>query len=315
MQTILAIDFGGTKHTLGICDAAAVAWKEHRRVHTGVGVSAQSDLEIIFREAVAMLDSMKPAAIGISFGGPVDHVAGIVRLSHHVPNWEGTPLLRLFEERFDAPVTVDNDANAGALGEFYYGAAQGTHSALYVTVSTGVGGGWVLDGRVWHGADGMAGEIGHMVVEPEGPLCLCGKRGCVERLASGPYMALDAADLLATSAADKGRYLRERVAVKGMTGELIAEAAANGDDVANEILERGARAIGVGLGNATNLMNPEVIVLGGGVTKSGPDWWRIVRETAQAIALPQVGVRVLPAALGDDAPLWGAVAMARQHLR
>jgi glucokinase len=279
----------------------------------GVGQSASSDLEIILREVDAMLGHEKPSAIGVSFGGPVDYEAGVVRLSHHVPGWEGIQLRRLFEERYGAPAAVDNDANAAALGEFHHGAARATHSALYVTVSTGVGGGWILEGRVWRGANGMAGEIGHTVVEPAGPPCLCGKRGCVERLASGPYMAMDAAELLKMDTS-RGSYLRNLPAGMVLDGSIIAEAAARGDDVAAEILQRGARALGIGLGNAANLMNPEVIVLGGGVTKSGPTWWRAVREAARATALPEVELRVVPAVLGDDAPLWGAAAMARALL-
>jgi glucokinase len=245
-----------------------------------------------------LLGGERPSAVGISFGGPVDYQSGVVRLSHHVPGWENVPLQQRFEQVFQSPVRVDNDANMAALGEWHFGAGRGVADMLYVTVSTGVGGGWILNGRPYRGANGMAGEIGHTVVDPHGPLCLCGKRGCVERLASGPYMAQDVA-------AARG------LAAGGVTGKLVAEWAKLGEETAVAILERGAWGLGLGIGNAANLLNPSRVVLGGGVTKSGERWWQLVRQTAQAIALPEVQFDILPAALGDDAPLWGAAALAK----
>ena len=143
----------------------------------------------------------------------------------------------------------------------------------------------------------MAGEIGHIVVDPQGPVCLCGKRGCVERLASGPYMAQDYG------------AAREAASDAPVTGESVAAAAAAGDEVARQILRRGAAALGVGIGNAVNLINPELVVLGGGVTKAGDGWWEEVRRTARATVLPEVELRIVPATHQDDTPLWGAVAL------
>jgi glucokinase len=159
----------------------------------------------------------------------------------------------------------------------------------------------------------MAGEIGHIVVDWNGPLCLCGKRGCVERLASGPYMAQDAEAILQAEP-ERGQVLRAwwSGARGTVSGKLLAEAAGQGDDVALEILQRGTRALGVGIGNAANLVNPQLVVLGGGVTKSGELWWSAVRQAARETMLPEVNCEIVPAALGDDAPLWGAVALALQ---
>ena len=208
---------------------------------------------------------------------------------------------------YSVPVRVDNDANVAALGEWRFGAGRGFDSLFYVTVSTGVGGGWVLNGRSWRGHEGLAGEIGHTVVEPDGPVCLCGKRGCVERLASGPYMAQDLA------AQDFHEAVGE---VSGeITGEKVAELAVGGHELAREILLRGARALGMGLGNAANLVNPQMFILGGGVTKSGELWWQTVRQTANQIALPEVHFDIVPAAFADDAPLWGAVALVEDMIR
>ncbi len=298
---ILACDFGGTKLSAAVVETAVLTqqnpqWHNHQRRFSQPGATAQTDIATMIEIGRDLLAGERPSAVGISFGGPVDYTTGVVRLSHHVPGWEKLPLQDQFEEAFQAPARVDNDANVAALGEWRFGAGHGVDDMLYVTVSTGVGGGWILDGRPYHGASSMAGEIGHTVVDPNGPLCLCGKRGCVERLASGPYMAQDVAAARGLPAAE-------------VTGKLVAEWAEMGEETAVAILERGAWALGMGIGNAANLLNPARILLGGGVTKSGARWWELVRQTARATALPEVQFGVLPAALGDDAPLWGAVAL------
>jgi glucokinase len=251
------------------------------------------------------------AAVGVSFGGPVDWARGLVLLSHHVPGWEKFPLRDWLQDRFGVPAAVDSDANAGALGEHRFGAGQGYDSLMYITVSTGVGGGWILNGQPWRGADGMAGEIGHTVVDPDGPVCLCGKRGCVERLASGPYIAQRAREWLKAQP-ERGRILRALAGddVEAITAKLVAQAAAQGDGMAWEALEIAAWALGMGIGNAANLVNPQCFVLGGGVTKAGERFWEVVRRTAHETALPEVCFDIVPAALGDDAPLCGAIALA-----
>lgn len=299
---ILAFDFGGTKLTAAAITAAQLAqdasqWRDHRRVFSPPGADARSDIATMIRLGRELLGENEAAAIGVSFGGPADYQTGLVRLSHHVPGWENTPLQRLLEEAFGAPARIDNDANAAALGEHRFGAGRGVQHLLYVTVSTGVGGGWILDGRPFRGHAGMAGEIGHTVVDPNGPVCLCGKRGCVERLASGPYMAQDLAEKLARPSG-------------ALSGRDVAKMAAAGNAAAQEILQRGAWALGVGIGNAANLLNPQRVVLGGGVTKSGDAWQQTVRRAARETALPEITFDVVPAALGDDAPLWGAAALA-----
>jgi glucokinase len=324
---LLALDFGGTKHSLaclGLEEARRLAagpksqtpeWGAYRRLFSPPGANAQYDLQAVFDCASELLDGERPAAIGVSFGGPVDYHRGVVRLSHHVPGWEDTPLGQILEKTFQAPTAVDNDANVAALGEARFGAGRGVDSLLYITVSTGVGGGWVLDGQPWRGVEGMAGEIGHMVVDPQGPVCLCGKNGCVERLASGPYLAEDARRMLQAQPGS-GAILRRMASdnLMDITGKLLAKAAAAGDELAWELLERSARAIGVAIGNAANLINPGRFVLGGGVTKSGQRYWEVLRFAARQTALPQVHFEVLPAALGDDAPLWGALSLALLRL-
>ena len=307
---ILALDFGGTKHSVGVAPSGGLA-PIIKRLPAPPHADAKADIAAVFRAAHQVLGLEPPAAIGVSFGGPVDYTTGTVRLSHHVPGWENVPLQAMLEDEFHAPARVDNDANVAALGEYRFGAGQGCASLMYITISTGVGGGWILNGDIWRGQDGMAGEIGHVVVDPAGPVCLCGKRGCVERLASGPYLAGHARDLLEQDPA-AGAILRGLAAgdLAAIDARLVAAAAAQGDPLAQQVLSEAAHALGVGIGNSANLINPGRFVLGGGVTKSGAAWWQTVRAAARATALPEVQVEIVPAGLGDDAPLWGAVALA-----
>lgn len=313
-QPLLALDFGGTKLSAALAALDQLperCWLERGRVFDGAGIHAQNDLHAILALARQLLGGRQPAAVGVSFGGPVAAGAGVVRLSHHVPGWEAFPLRQYLEAELHGPAAIDNDANVAALGEFHFGAGMGVSSLLYITVSTGVGGGWILDGKIWHGAQGMAGEIGHNTLDPNGPICLCGKNGCVERLASGPYLAQDAR-LAMIADPNQGPEILKLCGgfYDQITGELLSRAAQAGDPLAARLLRRSAWAIGTAIGNAANLINPQRAILGGGVTKSGEAWWGEVRLAARQTMLPEVDIEILPAQLGDDAPLWGAIALA-----
>lgn len=308
---LLALDFGGTKHAAATLTAGQTTWSTYHRELAPPNADAQTDLQVMRSLIQTVLGDRKPDAIGVSFGGPVAAQTGTVKLSHHVPGWENLPLQTLLTEEFGVPVRVDNDANVAALGEYRFGAGQHCSSLCYITISTGVGGGWILNDRLWQGMSGMAGEIGHTVVDPNGPLCLCGKRGCVERLASGPYLAHDMQAQLRQHP-DQGEILRELVAgeLDQITAQHISQAAAQGDALAREYLERAGWAIGIGIGNAANLINPQCFILGGGVTQAGAIFWDTVRQVARNTALPEVDLEIVPAQLGDTAPLWGAIALA-----
>lgn len=317
MTSILALDFGGTKLAAALVESGSREWLGYERRLSPANADANTDLDIMRSLIGSLLQGTIPTAIGVSFGGPVDATTGTVRLSHHVPGWENIPLKNLLEQEFGVPTSIDNDANVAALGEHRFGAGQGYDSLFYITISTGVGGGWILNGKPWQGAGGMAGEIGHIVVDPAGPVCLCGKRGCVERFASGPYMAQNAKDILQSQQEQQGgEILRNLVEhdLNLLTGQLISQAAAKGDNIAQAVLQKSAWALGVGIGNVANLINPQRFILGGSVTKAGETWWKILQKTARETALPEVSFAVVPAALGDDAPLWGAVALAETLL-
>ena len=324
-QLLLALDYGGTKHTAAVLAPGERRWTRRRQVLSPPNPDARYDLDSMRSLARELLAGAKPAAIGVSFGGPVNAASGIVHLSHHVPGWENTPLQEILETEFSAPASVDNDANVAALGEHHFGAGQGHDSLLYITVSTGVGGGWILNKQIWHGAQSMAGEIGHTIVDPDGPLCVCGKRGCLERLASGPFIAQRAGERLKEQP-DRGWILRTLIeasassasaseeGLKAVTAQVVSQAAAQGDELAWEALEVAAWALGVGIGNAANLVNPQRTILGGGVAKAGERFWEEIRRVARETAAPEIHLDIVPAALGDDAPLWGAVALAEDCL-
>jgi glucokinase len=315
-QLLLALDYGGTKHTAALLRPGEQTWAAHARVQSPPGADAAYDQATMLRMVRGLLAQApgRLAAIGVSFGGPVDAARGLVRLSHHVPGWEEVPLAEQLRAELGAPAAVDNDANVAALGEWRTGAGQGAASLLYVTISTGIGGGWVLGGRIWGGADGMAGEIGHTIVRPGGARCACGRRGCTEAEACGWAIAAKARGRLEAGSwkLDTGSVLLGLARGKpgAITAHMVAQAAAAGDALAQDVLDDAARALGSALGAAISLMNPERIVLGGGVTKSGERWWRTVRAEAHATAFEQSRTEIVPAALGDDAPLWGAIALA-----
>ena len=308
-KLILALDFGGTKLSAALADTKRKCFLSKAVAPSPPQKNAETDRKLMLSLAHKVMGQAAPAAIGVSFGGLVQTEKGTVILSHHVPGWENFPLSEWLEEHFNVPAIVDNDANAGALGEWRFGAGQGCQSLLYVTVSTGVGGGWVLGGKVYHGANGLAGEIGHITIRPDGPICTCGRRGCLESLASGPAIARMAQERLAISR--ESSVLHEKD-ITTITAQDVAQAAETGDPLAQEVLREAASALGRGIAYAIILMNPEKVVVGGGVAKVGDRYLNQVRIAAKNNVLPGMQVKIVQAALGDESPLWGAVALAER---
>jgi len=310
-QVLLGLDFGGTKLTAALATTGESDFLARDQCPTPAGAGPRRVFQEMVRLAQGLGTPLGLAGVGISFGGPVDPARGVVRICHHLPGWEGVPLPHWAGEEFGVRVLMDNDANAAALGEHRFGAGRGCDHLLHVNVGTGIGGGIVLHRRVYQGATGMAGEIGHMVVQPGGPLCTCGRRGCLEALASGPAIARDALERLARESG-RGRKLRSltRGDREHVTAQAVSEAAAQGDELAQEVLDQAARMLGLGIANAINLVNPQRVTVGGGVVKIGPAWMESVRAAARADAMPDSPVDIVLAALGDDSPLWGAIALA-----
>ena len=243
---------------------------------------------------------------GVGTTGAVNRRTGVVHAPPTLPDWE-IPLRDRLERRTGKNVIVGNDASVAAIAEWQYGAGQGTRDLIYITVSTGIGGAILVDGRLLLGRDGAAGEIGHMTVEAGGPVCVCGNPGYLEALASGTAIARMAREQLEAGADTALRLAGSPVAAADVVG-----AAQAGDRVAREIMGLAARALGIGVASLINLFNPEIVVIGGGVAQAGPLLLEPMQAVAMQRSLPSAGrnVRFVLAQFGDDAGLIGALVLA-----
>jgi glucokinase len=246
--------------------------------------------------------------LGIATPGWVDTERGIVPAAPQLIGWRDVPLVQLLEERLGITVRLENDANAAALGENVYGAGRGTRHMLYITVSTGVGAGIVADGALYGGAKGSAGEIGHTIIEPSGPRCPCGRRGCLEALSSGTAISWRGKE-----AAERGEStaLAEVLAREGrVSARAVAEAAKAGDARSIAIYEEAGRYLGIALANAVNLLSPEMIVLGGGLMQSKELFLPRAEAAMRELALdePLKYLRLAQAELGDRVGVLGMIA-------
>jgi glucokinase len=311
-KPILGIDLGGTKIGSGVVDQVGIVqYGDVQPTHAGDGPEAV--IERIIAGAERVLDRAGLAyedldSIGIGAPGPLDIPQGLLIQPPNLPGWQNVPLRSIVQDRFGVPTYLENDANAAAVGEYLYGAGRETRHMIYVTVSTGIGGGLILNGRTYHGASGGAGEIGHMTIVPNGPRCGCGNRGCLEALASG------------TAIAREGQALVERgistaiacAAGEQVTARDVADAMHDGDPYARQIVARAMFHLGIGMANLVNLFNPERIVIGGGLTALGEDLLDPVRRAIAVRAFPSASaqVTVLLAQLGRDVGIVGAAGAA-----
>lgn len=311
MTLVLGLDFGGTKLAAGLVDIAGGAVLARHAVPTPVAGGAVAGLDAMLGMARALLNAA-PApvnAIGISFGGPVAADARTVRLSMHVAGWENLPLADYAESALSLPVAVANDGDAAALAEYHFGAGRGVEHLLYLTVSTGIGGGIIIGGRLHRGERAWAGEAGHQVLKPDGPLCPCGRNGCLESLASGLSIARDARLQLRGPAGATSALAA--IPPDALTARHVAEAAAAGDDLARTVWNEAMGWLGTGIASAANLLNPGRVVLGGGLTRAGALLFDPVRHVvARRVMDPDL--TVVPAALGDDVGILGGAALWRQ---
>ena len=313
MPTI-GLDVGGTKVLGIVLDDAGAIVAEHKE-------ATPRDSEGLLEHLVAVARALRDdqpgvTALGVGVPGLVDR-RGTLRFAPNLPGVVELPVGPRLSAALGLPVRADNDATCAAWAEHQLGAAAGADTALLVTLGTGIGGGLVVDGLLVRGANGFAGEVGHMVVDPSGPLCTCGKRGCWERFASGSGLAR-----LAREAAHAGR-LSSVVHLAGddpeaVRGEHVAVAAAGGDAEAQTVLDELGRWIAVGLSNLVLVLDPEVIVVGGGLVDSLALVLDTVRRSVASMLEPggsRPEVRIVPAALGEQAGAIGAALVARQDDR
>jgi glucokinase len=262
---VLGVDVGGTKVAVGLVNHDGKILAQGRKPMVANG-TAEAGLQAV-AGAIDSLVSTVPGgvhSIGICAPGPLDLKTGVVLNPPNLPCWRDFPLAEKIVSMYHVPVRVDNDANAAALAETRWGAARGYHYVFYATIGTGIGTGIVLDGRIYHGNTGSAGEGGHVSIDYRGPLCSCGKRGCIEVLAAGPAIGARArAKLTAGSPSTILDLAMGEVA--SVTSEFVGKAYVGGDALAREILEETVDVLTPWLGNIVDLLDPDVLVMGGGV--------------------------------------------------
>lgn len=315
---VLGIDLGGTKILAGVVDEQNRIMsraKEATPAREGP-VALRDALVLAGRDAlqVAGIGPDRLAAIGIGSPGPLDVDAGVIRSSPNL-NVTDFPLKGTLEEAFGKPVVVQNDVRVGGYGEYKLGAGRGYRDVLAAFVGTGIGGCLIRDGRIVTGVTGNAGEIGHLIVKANGPKCGCGRKGCLEAVASRTAITRRV-----HKAIKKGASTQLREVVKSKTSRLkskeLSSAYRSGDPVAVHEVDRAARFLGLALGGLINVFGPEIIIVGGGVTEAlGAPFVDLVRNAArsQAMADPDRKVRIEQAELGDDSGLLGAALIAREQ--
>jgi glucokinase len=281
-MTTLAIDIGGTKFSMAVFNDNRPIVRESRRTDRGGGRDWMLDqITSIGRQ---WQRSMVIDRCGIGFGGPVQFDLQRVALSTHVGGWQDFSLPAYITHTLNIPAIMDNDANVGALGEYTYGAGAGHEILFYMTLSTGIGGGFLIDGNIYRGADCYAGEIGHLTVRPDGADCLCGSRGCLERVCCGLWLERD-----------HGKTAEELMKDPEFVQKYVVD------------LARGLKA-------CTMLLNPERIIIGGGISKAGDALFKPLRQEvrSQVTSWSQARIDIVASALGDDSVLYGALALSNQ---
>ncbi len=314
---MLGVDIGGTKVAVGLVDGNGKILTQGRKP-----MVANSTPEAALQAVTAAIDSISAAAvgaiqsIGICAPGPLDPKAGVVLNPPNLPCWRNFPLAERIKSLYDLPVRVDNDANAAALAETRWGAARGYHYVFYATIGTGIGTGIVFDGRIYHGKTGSAGEGGHVSIDYNGPVCGCGKKGCIEILAAGPAIGARARAKFAGSARRSTILDLAKGNVAAVTSELVGKAYASGDPLAREILMETVELLAPWVGNIIDLLDPDVVVMGGGVAAMlSPFFDEIKNRLPKWCVNPHVAdIPLVMAHYGADAGIAGGAALCAEEL-
>ena len=316
-QFTVGVDVGGTKIAGGLVNSKGRLTKD-----MVVPTLADKDLKTSLGQVFLLIERMIRSAggkdnlrgIGICAPGPLNPKTGVILTPPNLPSWRNLPLAHLIQKKFDLPTIVENDANAAGLAEVLFGAAAGYKDIFYVTVSTGIGTGVIIDRKIYHGKNGVAGEGGHVSIDYHSPyVCGCGTRGCIEALAAGPGMVRRTRVLLEQ---EHGKPSLLRTLTRGdlsrITPKMIADAARRNDPVAKSILDETGFFLGVWLAGMVSLLDPEVIVIGGGVSQIGRPLFDKIRETMPMYTVNRAVVStlpVLPAKLQKNVGIYGAASL------
>jgi len=314
-ELVLGVDIGGTKVAAGLVNAAGEILSKVRVPMNATGSASQA-MECVFaaiEKSMAAAGRGVVTSIGVSSPGPLDQRTGIVLHTPNLPCWVDFALRHEIEQRYGLPVRLDNDANAAGLAEATWGAGAGHDSVFYVTIGTGVGTAIILDGRVLYGRTGTAAEGGHMTIDFRAPVrCGCGKRGCLESMASGPAMALRAQEKISGNGASGAAMLKLAGGdVTGINAEVVVKAWKAKDPLALTVMQETVDLLTIWLGNVVDLLEPEVIVIGGGLGSRISEWFEQISKS-----LPQWSINsraneipILAAKYGADAGIAGSAAL------
>ena len=312
MAKRIGIDVGGTNVKIALVDDnGKIIYSNSVPTYAKMGYeytvnNIKQAIKDLMKETNATPSDIE--GIGFDFPGQVDCKTGVVKLAPNIPGWVNVPIAQMIEDEFHIPTRIDNDVRCAALGELKFGAGRGCENFICITVGTGIGSGIVINGKVVRGATNAAGELGHIKLQMNGgPICGCGDTGCLEAFASGPAIVAMAQEYIKGG---KSTKFREMAAVEGgeITPYMVAKAAEEGDPVAKRIFEIVGEYIGIGLTSVINLLNPERVIIGGGVAESGELLLGPIRKTIKERAMVVAGnaVEIVPAQLGNSAGVIGA---------
>lgn len=308
-SVIIGVDLGGTMVRVGAFDRrGALQQVREAPIEAARGPKVGTErIQGLIHEVLEGIGRAKLEGIGLGATGPVDPIRGIINNPYTLPTWEEVPIVTWLSEHFDVPVTLENDADVAALGEYWQGAGANAHRLYAITVGTGIGTALILDGQIYRGVEGAHPDGGHQVIDPRGPACYCGAHGCWESLASGSAIRQRAQELLVTHPES---CLHEWVQgdLKRVDAQMVAKAAMQGDELASQVMERAAYYFSLGLVNVITLFVPEVIVIGGGVWRDAHLFMPAIQQAIQThnIMVPASKVSILSARLGNYAGIYGA---------
>ena len=311
---VVGIDIGGTKLATVVADKDGNILQKVRKPtesEKGPHHTVQLLLEMVDEVIdLAGLRRENISGIGVSCGGPLDTKTGIVYSPPNLPGWDALPLKEMIESEFHIPTVIENDANAGALAEARFGGGRGYDYVLYMTMSTGIGGGIVANGKIYHGANDSAGEVGHQILLPDGPLCGCGQYGCLEALCSGPSIARRAQETITDQPHTKILALVDGQ-IDHVSSEHVLQAARDGDALAIALVEETAYYMGWGIANLVNILNPQIVLLGTIAVAAGDLLLDPIRRTVTEMAMqrPLESVKIMPAELGDSIGDFAAISL------
>jgi len=322
-QFIIGVDLGGTNIAAGAMptDGTREIGMRMAPTHGEEGADAVVDriarmIEDVIAQTQAETGADRSDFLGVGIGspGPLDRARGIVIVSPNL-GWHNFPLRDEVSKRVNLPAALDNDANCATLGEWWCGAAKGGRNVVGITIGTGIGGGLIFDGKLYHGSSDGAGEIGHTTIDPTGRRCKCGNYGCLEAYASGPAIAERAREELEV---DGNSILHEMVEgdLSRITAQIVFEASKRGDPVATQVVRDTAHFLGVGVSNLVNVLNPDIVVIAGGVTQAGDLLFDPLRAEIKRRAFKSLvdACRIVPGALPLSAGVVGAVAIFRAQM-